>query len=93
MYKPEYNSHFPIDAAVTFPNDITEFWENDRLYGASLRALNIVGEKHSYSLIHVIKPLDAFFIRDDLIDLNKKPSLKSFETFCNVIHHAPFASL
>ncbi|GAB5561949.1 MAG: hypothetical protein SynsKO_35960 [Synoicihabitans sp.] len=68
VFSVEYNSHFPFDAAITFPNDPTEISQNDRGYGASLKALNIVAEANGYSLLWVVPPLDAFFIRNDLID-------------------------
>ena len=72
-YKPmvlsvEYNCNFPHDKAITFPNNTNFSWEGDRSYGASLKALKIVGEKNGYSLLWVVKYLDAFFIRNDLID-------------------------
>ena len=64
----EYNCHFPLDAAITFPNDPDERFEVDRAYGASLAALKIVGEENGYSLVYVEKKCDAFFVRNDLID-------------------------
>ena len=64
----EYNSHFPLEAAITFPNDPGERWEGDRGYGASLKALDLVARKNGYSLLWVVPRLDAFFIRTDLID-------------------------
>ena len=42
IFSVEYNAHFPLDAAITFPNDSRARWENDRGYGASLKALNLV---------------------------------------------------
>jgi hypothetical protein len=68
LFTVEYNSHFPLSAAITFPNDPNEHFQNDRAYGASLRALNMVAVKHGYSLLWVVPTLDAFFIRNDLID-------------------------
>jgi hypothetical protein len=68
VFSVEYNAHYPLDAAITFPNDLNEKWEGDRGYGASLKALTIVAEKHGYSLLWVVPGLDAFFIRNDLIE-------------------------
>lgn len=68
VFTVEYNSHYPLGAAITFPNDPMEKWEGDRGYGASLKALNMVATKHGYSLLWVVPPFDAFFIRNDLID-------------------------
>lgn len=68
LFSVEYNANYPLDKAITFPNDPTEHWERDCGYGASLRALTMVAEQNGYSLLWVIPPLDAFFIRNDLID-------------------------
>ncbi len=40
LFSVEYNANYPIDAAITFPNDPNERWQNDRGYGASLKALS-----------------------------------------------------
>ncbi|HBJ34809.1 MAG TPA: hypothetical protein DDZ51_08605 [Planctomycetaceae bacterium] len=68
VFSVEYNCHFPLDAAVTFPDNPDEHWEGDRGYGASLRALTLVAEEHGYCLLWVVPKVDAFFIRKDLID-------------------------
>jgi hypothetical protein len=68
VFSVEYNSHFPLHAAITFPNDPNEHFQGDRGYGASLKALAIVAESNGYSLLWVVPGLDAFFVRNDLID-------------------------
>jgi hypothetical protein len=68
VFSVEYNSHFPLDAVITFPNDPNETWQGDRAYGASLKALTLVAQKHGYSLLWVVPHYDAFFIRNDLIE-------------------------
>lgn len=68
VYSVEYNCHFPIDAAITFPDDPAERWQSDRGYGASLKALVMVAEEFGYSLVAVDPILDAFFVRNDLLD-------------------------
>jgi hypothetical protein len=68
LFSVEYNANFPIDAAITFPNDPNEHWQSDRGYGASLKALNMVANENNYSLLWVVPGFDAFFIRNDLID-------------------------
>lgn len=68
VFSVEYNSNFPLDASITFPKDLNEQWQGDRGYGASLRALNTVANRHGYSLLWVVPYLDAFFLRNDLID-------------------------
>ena len=75
----EYNGHFPIDSAVTFPDDPKETWQLDRIYGASLKALRMVGEEFGYKLVHVVSMLDAFFVRGDLWEKDAPP----LETFAD----------
>jgi hypothetical protein len=68
IYTVEYNSHFPLDRSITFPADATERWQGDRGYGASLKALQMVAAEGGYSLLWVVRPFDAVFIRNDLIE-------------------------
>ena len=68
LFSVEYNSNFPLDRAITICNHPSKPWQADRAYGASLKALNMVAQRHGYSLLWVVKYLDAFFIRNDLID-------------------------
>lgn len=68
VYSVEYNSHFPLEASITFPDDPTERWQGDRGYGASLGALVDVAAENGYSLVAVEPRLDAFFVRDDLLE-------------------------
>lgn len=81
VFSVEYNSHFPIDAAITFPDDGNEYWQGDRGYGASLKALNIVANNHGYSLLWVVPGFDAFFIRNDLIDDRSRETSFPFESW------------
>jgi GT2 family glycosyltransferase len=59
VYTVEYNSCFPLDRAITFPDDATEGWQGDRGYGASLRALQMVAAEGGYSLLWVVPPADT----------------------------------
>jgi len=68
VYSVEYNANFPLDLSVTCADDPTIRWQGDRVYGASLRALSTVAREHGYSLVAVEPGLDAFFVRDDLLD-------------------------
>lgn len=81
----EYNAHFPIHRAITMHNK-TNITTNrkvrrykKRLYGASLMALNMVGCEFGYSLVYVVKGLDAFFIRNDLIKDCDVPNINYFK--------------
>jgi hypothetical protein len=68
LFSVEYNSHFPLDKAITFPDDPDQYWQGDRGYGASLKALAMVASENGYSLLWVVPFMDAFFIRTDLVD-------------------------
>jgi hypothetical protein len=68
VYSVEYNAHFPLWAAITVDNDPNFRWQRDRLYGASLKALTLLANEHGYSLLWVVPKVDAFFIRNDLVD-------------------------
>tara|TARA_Y100000004_G_C8927072_1_gene418106 strand:- start:855 stop:1610 length:756 start_codon:yes stop_codon:yes gene_type:complete len=85
----EYNSHFSIDEAITFPNNTNETFEGDRGYGASLKALKLVADKHNYHLINVEQKLDCFFIHNDFKDCFEIPSLSDFKDNCLIDHHHP----
>lgn len=68
VYSVEYNSHFPLELSVTCVDDPEARWQGDRGYGASICALATVAREHGYTLVAVEPALDAFFIRDDLLD-------------------------
>ena len=91
LFSVEYNPNFPIDRAITKIEN-SNFFEGDRLYGASLKALNLVAEKYGYTLIWVVDELDAFFVRNDLIKKELemfKPNLKKWKSNANKICHKP----
>jgi len=78
----EYNSHFLADQFITFPDDPNEFWERDRVYGASLAALQLMCSAHNYRLVDVVPPADAFFVRGDLMgDLGE---IRDLTPYCNI---------
>ena len=85
----EYNCHYSIDEAITFPNNTDEVFQRDRGYGASLKALNLVANKHNYHLVYVEQCLDAFFIHDDFKHLFDIPPISNFKNDCNIICHLP----
>lgn len=44
-------------------------WENeDKAYGASIKALKMVGEEFGYSIVCISFGHDVFFVRNDLLD-------------------------
>jgi len=88
----EYNVNYPLDVAITFPNDPNERWELDRGYGSSLKALKMVGDEYEYSIVAMVKTLDVFFIRSDLLDdgtNNIAPEFKTWESFVRFPCHPP----
>jgi hypothetical protein len=68
IFSVEYNAHLPLWASITVENDPNFRWQGDRLYGASLKALTLLANKHGYSLLWVVPKVDAFFIRNDLVE-------------------------
>ena len=92
VFSVEYNSHFPLDAAITFPDDPAERWQEDRGYGVSLKALVLVAEEAGYSLVTVVPKLDAFFVRNDLLDDGSgrlAPELETWRAATSLSFHAP----
>ena len=96
-YKPsflsvEMNSNIPIDYAITFPKNDNKGWVGDKIYGASLKALNIVAEKYNYQLVYagnvtISKNHDAFFVRNDLItNCDRRPTLQDFRFTYSQLH-------
>lgn len=45
VFSVEYNANYPLDAAITFPNDAQQHWQRDRGYGASLKALTLLAQR------------------------------------------------
>lgn len=88
-YKPrlisiEYNANFHLGMSYTVKPDT--IWKQDAVYGASLSALNNVAEASGYILIAIVKQLDLFFIRKDLIDPPNFP-LSHFEKYAGIPTH------
>jgi len=68
----EYNCHFPYTTTLTCSSDCR--WRNeDRIFGASVGALKMVGEAHGYTLVGATEWTDLFFIRSDLIEPHVEP--------------------
>jgi hypothetical protein len=84
----EYNANFSIDEAITFPNDPNEHWQEDKGYGASLKALNLAANEHNYHLIEVDRT-DAFFICSELKSYFDIPTLNNFKDKCLRNIHLP----
>lgn len=81
----EYNAAFPpeIDWKVEYDPDLV--WDHTIYFGASLKALQLLGERLGYSLVGCgIAGANAFFVRNDLCgDLFEAP-------FTSEKHYQPF---
>jgi hypothetical protein len=92
FYSVEFNPNFPIDYAITFPKNDDIYWAEDRIFGASLKALNIVANNNKYTLVYAglcssSLNHDAFFVRDDLIlNCQGRPKLEDFRSTYYNIH-------
>lgn len=64
----EYNASFGPTAPVTIPYNGRRMWDLSNYYGASLKALEILGREKGYSLVGCnYTGVTAFFVREDLI--------------------------
>lgn len=71
QYRPrlvviEYNSSIDLTRQLVQPSD-AEAWDETAYYGASLAALEALGERKGYRLVHTeLTGNNAFFVREDL---------------------------
>jgi hypothetical protein len=71
-YKPrlvviEYNSSFPADVEWKVEYRADKQWDRTIYFGASLKALELLGRELGYSLVGCeFMGVNAFFVRDDL---------------------------
>lgn len=92
FYSVEFNPNFPIDYAITVPKNDRDGWMRDRIFGTSLKALNICANNYQYTLVYAgffrsSFHHDAFFIRNDLIsNCGKMPILENFRFTCTPLH-------
>ena len=66
----EFNSKFTNDVSVAIEYNESHKWGGDDYYGASLLAMKKLGNEKGYTLVYRVDNLDAFFVRNDLIDEN-----------------------
>ena len=75
----EYNAQYPLTSTIAWPQDCSFQWDRkSNLFGSSLGALKLVGDKYGYTLVDVVKKQDAFFVRTDLIGEEKPPEFDKF---------------
>ena len=64
----EYNAHIPPGESKTIPYQPDFQWDKTDYYGASLAALNKLGEEKGYTLVCTDPHgVNAFFVRTDLV--------------------------
>ena len=95
IYKPsffsvEFNPNIPLEYAITVPNDPKFRWGGDKIFGCSLKCLDIISKKYNYSLVYAGQydrdgHHDAFFVRNDLIKPEEKKYIPKLHDFNNVI--------
>jgi len=71
----EYNGGISPSVEWISPWRPERTWDNSQVFGASLKAFEILGRKHGYSLVGCdLTGLNAFFVRNDLVgDLFAEP--------------------
>lgn len=63
----EINPIWKRDEAFTIKYNPQHIWKNNTYYGMSLKAAEIMMESHGYTLIFVNDSLNAYFLRNDLL--------------------------
>jgi len=82
----EYNPAFGPDESKTIPFDPTYTWDGTRWYGASLRALQRLGESRGYTLVYA-NGVNAFFVRDELLGNASAFSFERIHGFRGRLEH------
>jgi len=63
----EFNPNFSPDESKTIPYNPNFKWDKTEYYGASLKALRILGESKQYSLVYTTDVTNAFFVLSHLL--------------------------
>lgn len=80
----EYNALFPPDVEYVIKYNPDFIWNWSSYFGASLKALEILGSEKKYKLIGCnFSGVNAFFVRENLED-------KFLEPFTAENHYEPF---
>jgi hypothetical protein len=74
----EYNSNFPFESYITVSN-ATRSPLGLRLYGASLRAYELLAKEFGYSIVYVVTVLDVVLVRNDLLTGTIIPPIDMFK--------------
>ncbi len=64
----EYNCNYPAEATLCNIGGSYQWAaHHDRLFGTSLGALHLIGQEFGYTIVHLVRCLDAVFVRNDLL--------------------------
>lgn len=63
----EYNANFGKDESVVMPYDADYRWDSTKYYGASLAAMQKLGDSKGYTLVYS-NGVNAFFVLNSLLD-------------------------
>jgi len=89
----EYNAQYPLEFTIAWPPNCSIQWDRkSNLFGSSLGALILMGEKYGYTLVDVIKKQDAIFVRRDIIGKEKTPELLKWKSMTNKREKLPCIS-
>jgi SAM-dependent methyltransferase len=94
----EYNAALPVDQALVQPPGEELGWQGTDYFGASLSALESLGERQGYRLVHTdLSAANAFFVRADLAHdrfplATAVPRRTEPNYFMTGYHHPPDAS-
>ena len=70
----EYNSTIPVDQRLSIAYEPTFAWSGTDYSGASLRALQELGQRKGYTLIYCERPgVNAFFVANELLPERFQP--------------------
>jgi hypothetical protein len=65
----EYNASIGPSQSWIHPYRTNRSWDGTQDFGASLKAFELLGRKHGYSLVGCdVTGINAFFVRDDLVN-------------------------
>lgn len=78
----EFNPNFPSDMPIATSRNWAPWTPGSVVYGSSAASLNYVAEKFGYRAVEMMKQLDMFFVREDILQehCDNYSELASFES-------------
>lgn len=78
----EYNANIPATRRWVMQYKATHIWRRDTYFGASLTSLASLGKELGYALVGTNRHgINAFFVRNDLLELARFPELTPAEAY------------